>query len=233
MVRCTVTSLWRSRLAGGGTYSSINTVSNRLTFLFQDGATLTLPQNYLVKSLAEQHQAAPSEYQILRMLRDKLEALPAIDPVKDWTSTSRAIWRQLLEKDEAGKPTCVIDFDFGSSDTELDNPQLFYSPISNSVNNSTRKNEQNESCALILLPLWHGEEDESVASTSTTTTTLLNERRRAMLRVARKEKIPLVPGRSILDTGRCIDQEGATITMLQHLVYQGRLFKLLGFDASS
>jgi hypothetical protein len=72
MVRCTVASLWRSRLAG---QEYVSPLRNRLSFVFSDGTVLTLEQESLVQSMAEQHQAAPSEYQILSAITRQLESL--------------------------------------------------------------------------------------------------------------------------------------------------------------
>ena len=76
LVRCTVTSLWRSKLAGGKSTASLHPPpTNRLSLLFNDGIVLTLDQNDLVIDMASNHQAAPSEYQVLAAIRKKLDKL--------------------------------------------------------------------------------------------------------------------------------------------------------------
>jgi hypothetical protein len=71
MVRFTVVSLWRSRLAASGGPDA-SPLCNSLTFVFVNGRILTLQQEDLVRSMAEQHQAAPSEFQILSVIQTKL-----------------------------------------------------------------------------------------------------------------------------------------------------------------
>jgi hypothetical protein len=50
---------------------------------------------------------------------------------------------------------------------------------------------------------------------------------RSLIARARKDNLPRVEGRSFIDTGECMDQLGSTITLLQHLCYQGRLGSVL------
>jgi hypothetical protein len=78
LVRVTVCTLWRSRLAGGtaaggGAVRSTSPLVNSLTIVFRDQTSLTLCQDDLVQDMAEQHQAAPSEHQILKAIRNKLD----------------------------------------------------------------------------------------------------------------------------------------------------------------
>lgn len=73
LVRTVVTTLWRSRLASLHTSNNgQGTIINRLSLIFSDGNMLEFHQDELVKHMAEQHQAAPSEYQILRAIQAKL-----------------------------------------------------------------------------------------------------------------------------------------------------------------
>lgn len=67
LVRCTVASLWRSKMVG---QHAEGHVENRLTLGLKD-AVITLDASH-VTALAEQHQAAPSEYQILNWLKQNL-----------------------------------------------------------------------------------------------------------------------------------------------------------------
>ncbi|KAG9402735.1 hypothetical protein AC1031_007342 [Aphanomyces cochlioides] len=64
IVRVTVVTLWRSHLMR----SDASDVKMALAFLFQDGAVVSLEQDALVRSMSEQHQAAPCEFQILQAL---------------------------------------------------------------------------------------------------------------------------------------------------------------------
>jgi hypothetical protein len=69
LVRTVVACLWRSRLAGTHEEGHLR---NTLTLWFTDNTYLTLPQNELVTVLAEKHQAAPTEFQILQAIQDQL-----------------------------------------------------------------------------------------------------------------------------------------------------------------
>ncbi|OQR90343.1 hypothetical protein ACHHYP_05608 [Achlya hypogyna] len=78
MVRVAVVTLWRSRVAS----SDAHPLATSLTFVLEDGKAITLRQDELVTSLAEQHMAAPSEFQILGALCKAL-ACAVAEPLKD------------------------------------------------------------------------------------------------------------------------------------------------------
>jgi len=65
IVRLCICSLYRSKLAS--TLSTRKALDNKLSFVFQD-KVLTLDQHGFIISMAEKHQAAPSERQILEEL---------------------------------------------------------------------------------------------------------------------------------------------------------------------
>jgi len=71
LVRITVCALWRSRLASGVEEGN----TNKLTLILSDGVSITFSQLELVQFLATKHQAAPSEYQILRAICEKLQEI--------------------------------------------------------------------------------------------------------------------------------------------------------------
>ena len=64
MVRLCVCSLYRSKFAS----TTREALCNTLSFIFQDGKAINLDQRGFISSLAEKHQAAPSERQILEEL---------------------------------------------------------------------------------------------------------------------------------------------------------------------
>lgn len=64
LVRLCVCSLYRSKFAS----TARDALDNKLSFIFQDGLTINLDQRDFISSLAEKHQAAPSERQILEEL---------------------------------------------------------------------------------------------------------------------------------------------------------------------
>jgi Basic tilted helix bundle domain len=107
LVRCTVAALWRSRVGSG---SHTGTVRNRLTLLFEDGAMLSLEQDELVRSMSERHQVAPSEHQVLSVLRMKLQERRVEETVRGDSS-----YCEKLLKLEELLPSCVIEFNFDRS----------------------------------------------------------------------------------------------------------------------
>jgi hypothetical protein len=125
LVRCTVTSLWRSRLASSSTTASTTTtmgtttdsLSTALTLVFCDGTILRLRQDEIVKALAEQHQAAPCEYQILAAIEKQLkeqhqqERQTARDDFRKAEITTAAFWNEFASKILATIQSDPIDDD--------------------------------------------------------------------------------------------------------------------------
>jgi hypothetical protein len=126
IVRIVVTSLWRSKLAGGNSSKNtasasihktghsmrdnltLNPLTNLLTLIFNDGVLLTLHQDELVNFMAEQHQAAPTEYQILKTIKEKL--LKTRNELNDTapSSSSKGLLRKLLSmRDNINPISCV------------------------------------------------------------------------------------------------------------------------------
>lgn len=74
MIRSCVCALWRSRLASSCSTddnTDNDNFQNELSIIFDDGVCLFFEQKDLVKNLAEKHQAAPTEYQVLSTLCTK------------------------------------------------------------------------------------------------------------------------------------------------------------------
>jgi len=205
LVRCTVTSLWRSRLVGHG---GRNPLRNRMTLVFEDGNVLTLEQDELVKSLAEQHQAAPSEYQVLKALQDKVRAIGSASTI-DWKPRALAIVNRLLV-DSLPKPQHVLRVTQGDT-SNLDLSRAFYT-----IDQENTGSIETNQCAWVLL---------SIGPSSSTP---LDRMERCILRACRKLKLSVVE-RPVLASS-CQDQGAATITMLQHFCYQNRLFGMLRQD---
>jgi hypothetical protein len=67
LVRIIVCTLWRSKLVSS---KSMLNHTNSLHLLFNDGVLVSLEEGDFVTQLAEQHRAAPSEFQILQALKD-------------------------------------------------------------------------------------------------------------------------------------------------------------------
>ena len=70
LVRVIVCSLWRSKLVSSKSQISH---TNMLHLVFDDGVVVALKEREFVEKLASQHQAAPSEFQILTALVQEIE----------------------------------------------------------------------------------------------------------------------------------------------------------------
>jgi hypothetical protein len=205
LVRCTVASLWRSRLVSQGGTSPL---SNRLTLVFEDGQAVTLEQDELVTSLAEQHQAAPSEYQILKALKDKLGKVVA-SAVQDWKTRAVAILNGLIIKDNMTKPRYILNTEAKCNDRDLSRLFCNMSP--------EHASEKNDSAWVLV----------SIGPRSTA----LDDMEKSVLRACRRMKVPVIHHPTL--SSSCQDREAATITMIQHFCYQNRLFGMLRRELDS
>ncbi len=79
LVRVIVCTLWRSRLVSSSSSSSSPTSptvdhSNTLCLIFSDRVVVHLSEEGFVQKMAERHQAAPSEYQVLNTLKETMDS---------------------------------------------------------------------------------------------------------------------------------------------------------------
>eukprot|EP00978_Attheya_sp_CCMP212_P003498 scaffold7218_cov52-Attheya_sp.AAC.4 len=243
LVRVCVSCLWRSRLASSATTSTTTTtddtcldhdgLENCLSICFQDGLILTLEQEELVLSLASQHQAAPSEYQVLAALcRKRDEAL--IRRTNNRTASKNMDQRdfaqahhQTIASAAAAFPKRnvyalkVVDTEgMGEKNTlkRIELVRLVYGE------KEPRKKKIDESCkdgGELLFVLLRMLPDSPLFG-------LDHEKTRQQESMEKRTfdvlGIP-VTHQSILGSRRNVeDWEGSTITMLQHFDYQGLLF---------
>ena len=248
LVRCTVACLWRSRLAerqqqhkqqhkhlegheGDGTVVPVTQLQTSLTFQFQDGVYLKLDQDSLVFTMAEKHQAAPSEYQILHAIQEQ---------VKHTSTTSSTTT-------DGGEPSPVLHEVIGSMKTCC----RFALDLVSSSNNSN--SEMGANCVIPSVADYFysqasippgGEASYSAiaflciaadASVSHTTvngldSTTNKNAMKPLLDACQAANIPILPCTLLLPNHGCTDWEAATITLLQHFAYQQRL---LGFYQNS
>ena len=144
LVRVIVCTLWRSRLAAESASSSMSPLETALTFVFQtdnndeDDIAIRLDQQQLVTSMAEQHQAAPSEHQILSALCKQIKQQqqenqkPSADPsshVRDASavlyvdrrkkaSLANQVYNASAGEQEGDEPVrLLVCFDLGESST--------------------------------------------------------------------------------------------------------------------
>ncbi len=235
MVRCTVTCLWRSRLAGAKNHHDETASANhppppinRLSFIFNDGIVLTLDQNDLVVDMASNHQAAPSEYQILATIRKKLDAKQT--QINDTLLTDRLIPSALHQsifydtnQNHMYTPSICIDFLVAKDTSEHD--FYFYKSMDhrNTSNRKARLTSESVSQVIAICISIRSDSESTLRS-------IQHEIHQAITDAcevnATKEKFIRISGHRIINMDDCVDEEGATITMIQHLTYQGRLFNL-------
>jgi len=230
LVRCVVASLWRSRVAtaigcaADGTTSTTGAcvhqggdsdadasptnrfgpLRTRLSLVFDDAIVLSLNQEDVVNSLAEQHQAAPSEYQILKFVRDRLVATAVASSVLDDLLVELSTTQQ-----QNLVPAVALSF-FGQGGKDIAGEAYSY----------YRKNEDKCSgkTGIILLPVAEN------ASADT------EDHRRRVVRALHKKQVPVVASSVLSDTTFFPDRAAATISMVQHLCYQDRLFPVVCRD---
>jgi hypothetical protein len=223
LVRVIVTTLWRSRMVSS---SSGHTVShtNKLHLIFDDGVCISLSETEFVRKLASQHEAAPSEFQILKALVEKIEdddksksTLTKSNPASDSKpfSTKKSS-KHLINDifDTSPVPvTCAISLQpTGGSEELVDN---FYNALPSSGHLM-----QHFGVLLVM----------DIASSIQSSTQSPNgekiERskmfRAIMSTMARLNKQGL--SQIVVSPPSCLDVEGASIMALQHFCYQNRVF---------
>ena len=206
IVRVVVCTLWRSRLA-----SSDNTAEhqNTLTLIFDDGVTLYLQEGAFVAKLASQHQAAPSEHQILSAIRSLLnsEQLPLRG---DWSKkrlASSIVDKILSSSSQAVTSTISID------------PLQLENSVSKSFFHGSAAEEHDEvsSCrsAILVLDVHKSRSDEHAEK--------ISKMHRAVLTAVAKRNIPTISTSITNSGGSLVDYEASNIMCLQHFLYQNRL----------
>jgi hypothetical protein len=183
---------------------------NGLTIVFEDGVDLSLEQDELVKSLAEQHQAAPSEYQILHALCKKRdEAVLRRDHEGEWSlSRADALLQRAMQCEDA---LCLPSFVLDSSFDANAGPKRLMSTLY-----SSESQLSSASSGQLLLLLRIRDDTGEVAPV---------ERVNLLKEACERRGIPVL--RESLMSRAVQDEEAATVTLLQHFIYQGRLFPAL------
>ncbi|EJK48040.1 hypothetical protein THAOC_33199 [Thalassiosira oceanica] len=207
VVRLCVCALWRSKLASSSvsTETSPTALENTLSFVFEDGIILTLDQEDLVKTLAEKHQAAPSEHQILVALcqkRDEVVGENNKPSMKRFLKKSIKDWRNRYPQNSS----CYC-LHISKQNKRTEKPSLIDCIYSNQsvAQRSTSAN------ALIFAHLAI-RNDTSVESDNC-----------KYASVFEKLGVPVFTSNIIQDDSLNQDAEASAITMLQHFEYQQRL----------
>jgi hypothetical protein len=191
LVRTVVTCLWRSRLAGTHEEGHLR---NTLTLWFTDTIYLTLPQNELVTVLAEKHQAAPTEFQILQAIQDQLVNNKAR------TGNASTMVNSILS---ASTPRFLLDMNTSTKSLCLTNLFYQFSHDDDAVNDDCG------GTAVVLLAMQSADDK-------------CREAKALFHEAAQIKKIPVLEC-SFRET-EFQDLEASTITMLQHFCYQGLFF---------
>ena len=206
LIRVTVCTLWRSRLASNMD-GSASPLQNGLTVLFEDGIAFSLEQDELVTSLAEQHQAAPCEYQILQALCKKRDEAVASHN-GGWNATRATELLQRLLPEKSLVPSFVIDACAGQTNK---NGELLTSLCSSVIDTKPMNGGQ----VLLLLRIRTNDSDENDISNM----------EKHVKEACAKRGIPVLQESFVSQTVQ--DNEAATVTLVQHFIYQRRLFPAL------
>ena len=206
LVRVIVCTLWRSKLMSSS--ASASSHKNSLNLVFEDGVVVALHEGEFVAALAEQHQAAPCEYQILTALKEKLAT--ASTPDGKW---SKKLAIQTFQKisDASSLPvTCTVSIE---PDAPNSLAESFYSLESS--------NQTRDHATLIVLDILPTSQQQDKA----------RKIQDHFLRASYKANIPVL--RQTLASGACQDREASTIIALQHFCYQNRMFASCQHDPRS
>mgnify|MGYP005848447619 CR=1 FL=1 len=231
IVRVLVCALWRSRLASNRSSTNASgtvPLNNQVTLVFLDGFYLTLEQNEWVSTLAEQHQAAPSEYQVLKALIDMVERQKKrVGPTEPPSSKTNVDWERqssnILDKlkQQSTRNCSVSDFfhllslEKGAS---RDLSKHFYSaPLrSGTIAQDAPAGSANNTFALLCIVSDNPPVDKDVAHVH-----------KNFLRALKRDPCWRVTRQSLIDVdnnGHCVDWEAVSVTTLQHFLYQERLW---------
>jgi hypothetical protein len=215
MVRLCVCSLYRSKFASAKSTvnSRIEAIENKLSLIFNDGRTITLSQQDFIASLAEKHQAAPSERQILEELcRRRDEAM--LQESKD--DVNRLITSYTPKNGYHGA-AYALDFTQG---VELCQRHLISKQVMQLAYSRDCPSENpTANCESTLLAILQVR-DQSGDNTK------LDKSHKIVLDAILRANIQ-VRTQSLL-VSEAQDGEALTVIMLQHLDYQAKLFGILG-----
>lgn len=218
IVRLIVCTLWRSKMvsSSGSNVSHTNT----LHLVFDDGICIYLSETSFVRKLASQHQAAPSEYQVLRALVEEIgqQSNHIITRMNTDLPTGSKMWSRkklakcLTNAIFASSPvpvTCTIGLKTFDGTEEVVNN--FYDFDPSNV-------EPTRHLGLLLVM------DIAAAFPSNDRERKKQSKvyRRIMSAAEEANKSTLY--QRLTPASSCCDFEGASIMALQHFCYQNRVF---------
>ena len=194
MVRLCVCSLYRSKFAS----TTRDALGNKLSFIFQDGLTINLDQRDFISSLAEKHQAAPSERQILEELCRR----------RDDTECNSV--NEILSTYNDQGDVYALDFRDECHGTSKQVMELAYAEDCSS-------GDAGESSTLLAIL--------EVRDQSGHINSKIERLHGRIIDEVTKAKIQVMPQSLLVSEAQ--DCEALTVVMLQHLQYQSKLFGIL------
>jgi len=239
LVRVIVCSLWRSKLV-----SSKSRVShtNVLHLVFDDGVIVSLKEREFVERLASQHQAAPSEYQILTALIQEIDHQSQLQPplvasTKQCSGGIHPVWsrkklaKRLVKEVVKSSPipiTCAIGIESSSTNEIVSH---FYDHTTTGTIHTAFEEDSDHSLMMAI---------DIAVSPNQSKGYVFNRREqkqdkakqqynceprkifRELLSASRKLQIPTIEQNIV--PGHCWDREAASIIAVQHMCYQNRVF---------
>ena len=194
LVRIIVCTLWRSKLVSSDT-SLLHT--NFLHLAFKDGMIVSLQEEDFVRKMGEQHQAAPSEYQILNALKEVI--LNGKEAISENRSKKKA--RKVLDRIAEMSSIPIQGLVISDENASREIRTNFYST------ESTLNSQRN-----VVLVQCIGKENENTSGG--------NKLIKALLAASAKKGIPSIKATI---TEPSIDV-GAVVTCMQQFCYQDRIY---------
>ena len=204
LVRIIVCTLWRSRLVSSN-FSTFH--SNELRLIFEDGLTVYLEEGRFVANLANKHQAAPCEYQILTALKESIDATssPMKAEINKWSKKKLAhkILSEILKSSKL-QSFFVLGI---SLKAPRDISHQFY------LRGESTRTASRDIVVLLDIPKSAIQEEPPSKPRKII---------RAFSHAAEKLKVPMIL-QSLVNSDTP-DYEAATIIALQHFCYQNKIF---------
>lgn len=203
VIRITVVSLWRSKVASrSGASGDVELFSNRLILVFADDIHVML-DDATVRALAEKHQAAPSESQVLELILKQLKESPVASTVlskreQAMNSICDYIFSGVGPR-SANEPILLLDC---TRDNGIELAAKFYS-------DDSRLAKDDSTNGLVLVILFSLQDTGS------------NIQRKELLRTFEDHGAHIARARLHMP---CPDRCAATLTLLQHFCYHNPAF---------
>lgn len=227
MVRLCVCSLWRSKLASSSDASSSSSaggsLENVLTFVFTDGSHMTLNQKEFISALAEKHQAAPSERQILEELCSRRDATDNDNSCDVKDACRRVVATAVPSSGNDGHNVFALDFTcLGAEKGEVSHNIV---DLAYECSVASEAAEEKEMCSehatlVAILDIQPDSIDEEV-------TKKVQKIHKHFRRALDKAGVRVRRQSPILNESSQ-DREASLVIILQHLDYQEQIFRLLG-----